>query len=704
MKKIIICLILFILVTWPLTPANGQLFKSPLSFSLKDLDGLDKVYITEDAEDKLMRNGFVVTPGNLDEMYQVYMQCHERNQPVFITTDSVLHTSHIFFDYLLRILEMEKLYSMANELTDRMLSLSERQYYEAKDDVVKEMARLNIGFFAVAKKIFDPKYYVRHELNDLVNKELENIEGHKGIKFRNLLTYVENPGLMTTPYAFEDYSQYIPRGHYTRNEMFKKYFKVMMWYGRMDFKLKPGKEDMAATHGMLMTMQGILMADALLKDRGAYELWKKIYEPTVFFVGKSDDFSIDDYINLIQKVFSKEGPVDRFNDIGKLHQFIDEAMKLEAPKIVSSFTFVEEGDSAVSSRGFRLMGQRFIPDSYMFQQLVYGKKEMVYTGQGKPFTMEYIPNVGPARAFPRGLDVMAVLGSDRALEILREEGDTDYKHYYGEMNKLRQEFSSVTTEEWKQNLYWRWFFSLLPLLEERKGGAIPKFMLNSAWLNKELQTALGSWAELRHDTILYAKQSYTVGTTAVPQEPVLTYGYVEPYPRVYGRIAAMMKDLKNNLSTLGIEVKGVPEKIEEFEWLLSQLKTISQKELERKELSYYEYNFIWNIGSRLALLKRFPHEIMVKIASEEVDEKMDIIADVHTDPNTSQVLEEGVGQPFNIYVIIEDEKGKRLCRGAVFSYYEFKQPMDDRLTDERWQGMRGERPDQPDWVKSFVVK
>jgi hypothetical protein len=102
-------------------------------------------------------------------------------------------------------------------------------------------------------------------------------------------------------------------------------------------------------------------------------------------------------------------------------------------------------------------------------------------------------------------------------------------------------------------------------------------------------------------------------------------------------------------------------------------------------------------------LKKFPSEILEKITSD-TDEKMEIVADVHTDVNTGQVLEEGVGSPFNIYVIIDSARGVRICRGAVFSYYEFKHPMEDRLTDEKWQemGERRERPNQPDWVKTFV--
>ena len=66
----------------------------------------------------------------------------------------------------------------------------------------------------------------------------------------------------------------------------------------------------------------------------------------------------------------------------------------------------------------------------------------------------------------------------------------------------------IPAADWAQNLYWNWLYTLLPLLEP-KGEGWPVFMQNQAWTDKSLNTALGSWAELRHDTILYAKQSET---------------------------------------------------------------------------------------------------------------------------------------------------------------------------------------------------
>jgi len=42
--------------------------------------------------------------------------------------------------------------------------------------------------------------------------------------------------------------------------------------------------------------------------------------------------------------------------------------------------------------------------------------------------------------------------------------------------------------------------------------------------------------------------------------------------------------------------------------------------------------------------------------------------------------------------------------GPVFSYYEFKQPMDDRLKDKEWKEMlRSNPPEKPGWVNGIGV-
>ncbi|HHH75661.1 MAG TPA: DUF3160 domain-containing protein, partial [Phycisphaerae bacterium] len=83
-----------------------------------------------------------------------------------------------------------------------------------------------------------------------------------------------------------------------------------------------------------------------------------------------------------------------------------------------------------------------------------------------------------------------------------------------------------------------------------------------------------------------------------------------------------------------------------------------------------------------------------------------MVADVHTDGNSRQVLEEATGNVDLILVCYRQPDGRIVMGvGPVLSYYEFKQPMSNRLTDEAWRKMlKSNPPEQPEWTKSYLKK
>ena len=229
-------------------------------------------------------------------------------------------------------------------------------------------------------------------------------------------------------------------------------------------------------------------------------------------------------------------------------------------------------------------------------------------------------------------------------------------------------------------------------------------MQQVAWLDKDINSFLGSWAELRHDTILYAKQSYTgIGLTSVgPAKPKPEdRGYVEPNAEVYARLASLAKFMREGLESRNLLIDEYKGKLTRIEEVLLTLKTISEKELTNKDLEKNDYDFIKGIGGTLENLVTFSAAETEKITSE-TDTKMEVVADVHTDGNTAQVLEEGVGKPMNLLVVVKESGDLYLTSGAIFSYYEFKHPMSDRLTDEKWQQMT--KPSLPNFTQSFTGK
>jgi hypothetical protein len=338
------------------------------------------------------------------------------------------------------------------------------------------------------------------------------------------------------------------------------------------------------------------------------------------------------------------------------------------------------------SKGLRFMGQRFVPDSYMFQNLV----ALDYAGHGQPFTLVYSLG-GPIRGFPRGLDVMDLLGSARAQAILLADGDTEYRKYPEQRAMLAAQFAAFSEQDWNRNLYWGWLYALKTLLAPA-GAGYPSFMQTAAWTDKNLNTALASWTELRHDTILYAKQSTTPIATGIPAQP--GFGYVEPAPEFYGRLLALTQMTTSGLDGLGVLNDQARGRLQALAQALQQVQSISQKELRNQALTADEYTYIQNIGTAL--------EATVA-GVDAMGTKTTIAADVHTDANSGNVLEEAVGYTDVLAAAVLQPDGKlTLALGPALSYYEFKWPSSNRLTDEAWQALLAQQPpSRPAWTSSF---
>jgi hypothetical protein len=632
--------------------------------------------LTPAQQTHLTQNGFVVLPSGAEQIYQIYKSAKDRGMPILVTTDAMLHTHHVLYDYALRLAEIQRFVVDLRDLNTVMLSTAQEQYANAIEPV-KEAARRNVAFFAVASVLLEPETPVPQEAADLVAAELALIDSHAGLTTSPIFEYLE------------DYSQYVPRGHYTRNETFERYFRNMMWYGRIGFRLRPGDTPEAIEIGRRETRQAILisagLSDAAVGEEPALAVWERIYEPTVFFVGQADDLTVYDYLEVIHKVYGDSLALTDLTDDTQIDDLIAVASELRPPRIVGGYV-TDRQDPTVVTQSFRFMGQRFIPDSYIFQQLVYDK----------------VGTQTDPRLFPKGLDVCAVLGSQRAYDILLNVYDEGrFANYRGQMEKLRREFAELSPEQWTENLYWNWLYTLHPLLEIR-GGGYPAFMQGEAWQDKTLHTFLGSWTELRHDTILYAKQSYTIRATGIMPQPERTLGYVEPQPEVFARLAALTRQMRVGLDSRGLLSTEYQDKLERMESLLVSLKVMAEKELRGQALTDDEYNTIRNIGGILEGLVTFSPQVKDQVESE-ADERMAIVADVHTDTNTGQVLEEGVGNAFLIYALVPVEGQTLVAQGGVFSYYEFTHPMSDRLTDEAWQAM-SPKPNRPVWTDRFIVK
>lgn len=673
---------------------NPQVPAYTVDKDLKNVTNADKFQLSDGAKNLLVQNAFAVVPSDWQEFYSLYEKNRYSYIPNFITTDSVLHSYHLMFDDMLKKLEENKLSGELKSLNAAMLADSLKQYESLKGTEWENAARRNVGFFTVGSKLLDSNVQTPDIVRTEVDQEMALIDAHEKIE----ISPVMNIGLsredlekLMLDSIKEDYSQYVPRGHYTKSDTLKAYFKSMMWYGRLTFRFKSEDEARSA----------LLISSALGSNSGSQESWDKIYEPINFFVGKSDDVTYYQMRDVIKKVYGDNISLENLiKDKNNLSAFIDEANKLEAPQINSMpiFNAKIQPDREKEIKGFRFMGQRFTIDASIFQRLIVrevGKK----TDQcsAAPFAF--------GRALPKGMDIPSAMGSQEAYNILQSQGETDYACYKENMSKMKTYISGLDQNIWTQNLYWGWLYSLKPLTEENKAG-YPSFMTNSAWQRKSLSTYLGSWTELKRDTILYAKQAYAeMGGGSDENEPDYR-GYVEPEPYVYARLASLAKMTQTGLDKRGLIDDDRKESLNNFYEMAVTLKAISEKELNGVALTDEENSFIKSYGGNL---EHIWYDVFSTDGKPELDENTNapVVADVATDPGEGKVLEEGTGYISEIFAVVPIDGKLRIAKGGVYSYYEFTQPMSDRLTDEAWKATlkdAGKAPALPDWTSSFVAK
>lgn len=618
---------------------------------------------TEKQKEQLAKNGFVVTPRKEEQLFYIYENNEYLKLPSFITVDSVLQVYHVFYDYSLRSLEKDTLTAELKVFTDSMLKKSVTLYGSLENEGLKELELKNIAYFGVAKLALGMELPLDmpDKAKQLALQEYELMESQSGYK-------------QSVIFPFElDYSQYKPRGHYTRNEELKNYFRAMMWYGQVPFPVfRNGKE-----RNEEQTLQALLITYTLLSENiNDMVHWKNIYEPTSFYVGKSDDLNILDYRKLMVKVYGDSPDVNHLNDKDKLDRLYEAVKELPEPAIVPKYTTV----STPAGKQFRLMGQRYIADSEILQELV------------EPYK----------RPVPKGLDVMAVLGSKRAYDLLFRiyEEDKKWEGYTESFNRMKMKFDRLEKDKWQSNMYFGWLWSLKGLLKQF-GEGYPSFMKTEAWQDKSLSTALGSWSELRHDTVLYGKGM--AAECGGGEEPPQVRGYVEPNIEVYEKLLWLTRYSRENLKKKDILKGELESRMTDFEGLLQFLIKCSVKELNNEELSRDEYYQLLTYGGWLEFLTSSLMEDGYKWyqITSETDRNMGVISDIHT-VATGGVLEVGVGPAYEIFTVVPIGDKLYLTRGAVFSYYEFMS--DKRLTDEEWQQLhkRDKQPEQQEWIKSFT--
>jgi hypothetical protein len=621
---------------------------------------------------QLGEEGFAIVPARHAQLFQVYEENDYREFPNFVTTDLYLQLYHLYIDCMLRELEMYQFFHTIVSYNDDMVEAMKKLYQKTESGTALERATAhNLRFFTIADVLFRGMKSYDANTDQLIAEEVD-----KAIKatddFSNFMADYKN--------VMFGYSLFRPRGHYTRNYVLEEYFRGMMWLQSVPFGMDNDDEVNAA----------VIIAYTMMNNPEIQQKYDKINKIITYMMGQPDNLSILLVIDELKKI--NRPMEDLLNDKQAMSK-----LKKDLEEIGNKATRIRPKYERTSHNKINVMPQRYQPDAEVLQEMVdYDNKPTL-------------------RATPKGLDFMAAMGVSAAEQILKEE-QTPWKDYDNHLKAMKKRMGEIN---WDETICTRWMNTLKVLNvwsgDKNNQKQLPYFMLNPEWSKKDLNAALASWAELKHDAILYAKQPMGAECGGGgPPEPIVK-GYVEPNVGFWKKAIELLDNTEKLLKEqdmLTEKIKDATQRIrEEAQFLLN----ISEKELAGKELSEEEYGQIECIGATfenisLDLVREKDQYLMGWSDVQGADKKVALVADVYTanadnNPDKS-ILFEAVGEADEIYVVVEIGGYLYLTRGSVLSYREFIQSIDQpRLTDEEWQEQleKNARKGVPEWMKRIIV-
>jgi hypothetical protein len=613
--------------------------------------------LTTEVRQRLSQHGFVIVPSDAKLMWQAYAEAPYSNWPVFVTTDVAYHQWHLTFDKVLRSLEQEVLLPKLERLTRALLAEARDQATELRGTSLSDAASRVLKLMQVEATLLG---LPAGPLGPAVRAELALIRAHDGLHVSPILGFGGSGDPGTVVPGFIDYSLYTPRGHYTRTPELTRYFLGMSVLGQSAFLVATGDVRPFA----MAVLASRLIVPAGLGSPSVASLWRDLYDPTAFLVGAADDYT----------PFEVSSAIEATTPGGmRTPQSLESENLLRARSaLIAGRTVMVDPEAA----SVRLMGTRFVLDAYILDQLVD-------------------PNV-PGRLIPSPLDLAAAFGSRFAYEVQDRAGQTQVAGYDRQLVRMRRLVAHRDQGDWSRSVYDGWLWSLEPSWAAH-GDAYPDFMRTTSWTIKSHQTGFGSYAELRHDTILYVKQSSAEGE--LPNPPLRYRNWVEPDPVVYERLSAVTALMLEGLSGRHLLTGEQTSLLIDTRDLMDFFARIANDELSGRPLWTEDNARLWHIGDELeALWWRCSDATGPSGNVPTQDDDDAVIADIARGAN--DVLEIGTGRFDRILVLVPDSNGRfEIAVGGVYSYYEFTQPVSDRLTDEAWRDMldHDAAPGRPTW-------
>jgi hypothetical protein len=619
-----------------------------------------------------------------------YAGIYANDLPLFVSGDSVLHAVHRSYDAILKGIEEASLQPGLQGVLGGMRSALAT---EAAAGTWPTQTVLDVDeYLAVGATLI------------LYSGSAEPVAGGSSAAVAALVAQAKAASGAADVTLFGerrsiDFSQFAPRGHYVGSSILEPYFRAMMWLGRTDLRLLSQKATGEVAFNRRQFAAAALLAKLVEPVQTA---WAQVDRTLRSFVGESDNMMPTDFATLRAVAGVDTSPaLLAKSDADLASAVVSGGFGIQ--RIASQLLFVEPGnEGAPLDRAFLLLGQRFVLDSQVLSNVVYDRVK------DRPY-----------RLMPNPLDVaFAALGNSGAADLLAD----DLNAHPGYPQALHQARALVDQHEagyWTESLYTAWLGAMRAASPDWGAAANPNaqpIVATQAWTKRILQMQLASWAELRHDNLLYAKQSYTgIPSCEFPD------AYVEPIPALWHALADFGNRGSALMAELGLATGSSAGPAAYFTSLAStatMLEAMARQQEQGVAFTAEQMAFInqaveYKTESVVCTTIKRPSGWYPNLfyAPDLADKQDTLIADVHTQPGdeggniVGKVLHVGTGFPRLMVVTFNTCSGPRAYAGIVSAYHETVTTNFDRLTDERWTTQIGATPPaEVPWLAGLVSR
>jgi hypothetical protein len=670
-------------------------------------DSIDAYYnLTEYEKSLIGDHGFMVSE-RLDKISfgEAILEIFHQDLPVFVSTDAILHAMHISYDRILKDLE---------------LGLLEIKLIELLWDLRNSIPQLHSTYANIPDMLTmlkDVDIYVNVPLL-LLEENTTPFYPENSTTIDTILNWIydEQGGVSSTIFSSTcrvmDWSQFKPRGHYVLDPIsgisLEGYFRAMMWLGKVElYLIAPRSLPVQCPNQTFEDVQrqaiDAFLIDELFELAAVEPVYEEMENIIKFFVGESDNVTLPnmDYLRQAISLDSASYLLDSLKMVEFQDTLSNQAFAYQLILSQILFSNPMSPDSIVPASAFMLFGQRFVIDSYVTGTVVFDR--IKYLGQ-------YI-----CRLYPSTLDVLFPLGNSATAQLLKDE--LNEYHYSTNLAALRYLIDHYDLDFWESSIYNYWLNSLRKLNPPEDRAGLPDFMQTAAYWQQKMNTQLASWTELRHDNLLYAKQSYTGG--GICSYP---FSFVEPFPEFYENLRTYSQEAYTFFNSLNIDplIKNyITGYYSTFIPIADTLQSISEKELIGESFTLEEIIFLKRMlyESQSGCVEEFGgwYSKLFYRDREYEDyqgllQKDHIVADIHTTPTycgggyLGAISHVGTG-PVNIGIVVtENHQGELTAfAGPVMSYYEYRTTNFLRLTDDEWANTYLQSALRPDWVNIYLA-